>query len=50
MRQNVGTEVRRWIGKPTAPPLEGSLAAATGAEIDEISHVLSRLTFGRAAG
>jgi len=48
--KNMGMEMRRWIGKPTAPPLEGSLAAATGAEIDEISHVLSRLTFGPRPG
>ena len=40
------TDVRRWLGKPTAPPLGKTLTPPGGAEIDAVSHVLNRLTFG----
>jgi uncharacterized protein (DUF1800 family) len=42
--------VRRFIGKPTASPLEGALTAPGAAEIDDVSHVLNRLTFGSQPG
>lgn len=48
--KDVRNAARRFIGKPTAPPLEGSLAAPTATEIDEVSHVLNRLTFGARPG
>ena len=37
---------RRWIGKPTAPPLIGVLTPPSSTELDDMSHVLNRLTFG----
>ncbi|MDB6152675.1 MAG: hypothetical protein JWL90_1128 [Chthoniobacteraceae bacterium] len=40
----------RFIGKPTAATLEGSLQAPVASEIDEVSHLLARLTFGAAPG
>jgi hypothetical protein len=43
-------EVQRWYGRPTHPPLEGPLDAPATAEIDGISHVLNRLTFGARPG
>jgi uncharacterized protein (DUF1800 family) len=46
MRQGV----LRWVGKPTAPPLDGPFDAPMSAAIDEASHVLSRLTFGARPG
>lgn len=42
--------VRRFIGKPTASPLEGPLTAPAASEIDDVSHVLNRLTFGARPG
>lgn len=42
--------VRRFIGKPTASPLEGALTAPAVAEIDDTSHLLNRLTFGARPG
>lgn len=42
--------VRRFIGKPTASPLDGPLTAPAAPEIDDISHVLNRLTFGARPG
>jgi uncharacterized protein (DUF1800 family) len=44
------TDLRRWFGKPTAPPLEGPLDAPPSAEIDAVSHALNRLTFGPRPG
>ena len=44
------SEVRRWIGKPTASVLPTALTAPGAADIDEVSHVLSRLTFGARPG
>ena len=44
------TDLRRWIGKPAAPPLAERLTAPATAEIDEVSHVLARLTFGARPG
>jgi uncharacterized protein (DUF1800 family) len=46
LRENVW----RWIGKPTAPPLEGPFGASRSAAIDEAAHVLNRLTFGARPG
>ncbi|MES2573006.1 MAG: DUF1800 domain-containing protein [Verrucomicrobiota bacterium] len=43
-------ELFRFVGKPAAPPLEGSLEAPQSAEIDEVSHVVARLTFGARPG
>lgn len=43
-------EVQRWYGRPTHPPLEGPLDPPTNAEIDEVSHILNRLTFGARPG
>lgn len=42
--------VRRFIGKPTAPPLPAALAPSGAAEIDAVSHVINRLTFGARPG
>ena len=42
--------MERWYGRPTHPPLDGPLTPPAGAEIDEISHVLNRLTFGARPG
>jgi uncharacterized protein (DUF1800 family) len=47
---DIRNSMRRFIGKPTSPPLEGSLAAPSAAEIDDVSHVLNRLTFGARPG
>jgi uncharacterized protein (DUF1800 family) len=44
------TPLRRWIGKPTHPPLAGLLTAPGSAEIDAASHILNRLTFGARPG
>ena len=43
-------EARRWLGQPTARVLAGSLSAPAAPEIDPISHVLNRLTFGPRPG
>jgi hypothetical protein len=40
----------RWIGKPTAAPLEGPFDAPRATVIDEVSHLLNRLTFGARPG
>ncbi len=48
--QGAREQILRWIGKPAAPPLEGSLQAPASAEIDGISHLLNRLTFGQRPG
>jgi uncharacterized protein (DUF1800 family) len=42
--------IRRFVGKPTASPLDGALTAPTAEGIDDISHVLGRLTFGARPG
>jgi len=47
---DIRNTVRRFIGKPTASPLEGALTAPAASEIDDISHVLNRLTFGARPG
>lgn len=44
------TEARRFVGKPTAPLLPAALAPSDSAEIDLVSHVLNRLTFGARPG
>src|SRR5687768_8390811 len=46
----IRNDLRRLIGKPTASPLNGSLTAPAAGEIDEISHIINRLTFGPRAG
>ncbi|HYR57190.1 MAG TPA: DUF1800 domain-containing protein, partial [Chthoniobacteraceae bacterium] len=43
-------DLLRWYGRPTQPPLEGPLDPPQGAEIDEFSHALNRLTFGARPG
>lgn len=43
-------DLLRWYGRPTFPPLEGPFDAPAGAEIDEVSHLLNRLTFGTRPG
>jgi uncharacterized protein (DUF1800 family) len=43
-------DVKRWWGKPTAPPLADKLTAPAAAEIDAVSHALNRLTFGARPG
>lgn len=43
-------DIRRFVGKPTASPLEGALTAPADASIDEVSHLLNRLTFGARPG
>lgn len=44
------TEAKRWMGKPTAPPLAEKLTAPATEEIDAVSHAISRLTFGARPG
>ena len=48
--RSVRTDLRRWLGQPTAPPLAGSLAAPSSAALDEAAHFLNRLTFGASPG
>ncbi len=43
-------EIQRWIGQPTAPPLEGALDAPQSDALDEASHFLNRITFGPRPG
>ncbi|MBL9203177.1 MAG: DUF1800 family protein, partial [Opitutaceae bacterium] len=43
-------DVRRIIGKPTAPQLPAALAPSESPEIDAVSHALNRLTFGARPG
>jgi uncharacterized protein (DUF1800 family) len=43
-------DARRWFGKPTARVLEGPLTPPAAGEIDAVSHVLNRLTFGARPG
>ena len=45
-----GDEARRWAGLPTHPPLAEDVTPPAGAELDPVSHVLSRLTFGPRPG
>ncbi|MEQ1859633.1 MAG: DUF1800 domain-containing protein [Chthoniobacteraceae bacterium] len=44
------TDIRRALGKPTAPDLDGPLTAPASPQIDDASHVLARLTFGARPG
>ena len=44
------SRIRAWIGKPTRQPLRGPLTPPASAELDAISHVLNRLTFGPRPG
>lgn len=46
----VRNDVRRFLGKPTAPPLAAELTAPQSATLDEAAHFLNRLTFGAAPG
>lgn len=43
-------EVKRRIGKPTMPLLTGTMTPPAAPELDEISHLLNRLTFGARPG
>jgi uncharacterized protein (DUF1800 family) len=47
---DIRNSVRRFIGKPTASPLDGPVTAPAAAEIDDVSHVLNRLTYGARPG
>lgn len=49
-RSDAVTEAKRWLGKPTAPPLADVLTAPKGPEIDRVAHALNRLTFGARPG
>lgn len=49
-RRDLPAEARRWLGHPTAPPLADTLTPPAEPELDEVSHVLSRLTFGARPG
>lgn len=49
-RGDVVTEAKRWIGKPTAPPLAEKLTAPAAEELDAVSHAINRLTFGARPG
>jgi len=48
--RTASTDLLRWYGKPTHPPLTGPLEAPAGAELDAVSHALNRLTFGPRPG
>jgi uncharacterized protein (DUF1800 family) len=48
--RDLALEARRFIGKPTAPPLDGPFTPPAAAEIDEVSHAINRLTFGARPG
>jgi uncharacterized protein (DUF1800 family) len=48
--KEIRRDARRFIGKPTVPPPAGPLLAPASAEIDDVSHVLNRLTFGARPG
>lgn len=48
--RDLSQQARRWVGKPTAPPLEGPLTPSPAVELDEVSHVIGRLTFGARPG
>ncbi len=43
-------DLQRWYGRPTHPPLDEHLDPPASAEIDEVTHVLNRLTFGARPG
>src|SRR6266478_9589344 len=43
-------DLRRWVGKPAAPPLDGALTPPPTGELDAVSHVVNRLTFGPRPG
>ena len=47
---DVLAEAKRWVGKPTMPPLAEKLTAPGAAELDEVSHAIGRLTFGARPG
>ena len=46
----VGDDIRRRVGLPAHRPLDGDLAPPSAPEVDEVSHVLNRLTFGARPG
>ncbi len=48
--RELATGAKRWIGKPTAPPLAGPLTPPTGERLDAVSHAINRLTFGARPG
>lgn len=45
-----GDDVRRRVGLPTHRPLDGDVTPPPAPEIDAVSHVLNRLTFGARPG
>lgn len=48
--KQIRTDFRRALGKPTAPDLGETLTPPASATIDDVSHVLARLTFGARPG
>ena len=48
--REASVDLERWYGRPTHPPLDDPLTAPASGEIDAVSHVLNRLTFGARPG
>ncbi|MEO6246676.1 MAG: DUF1800 domain-containing protein [Opitutaceae bacterium] len=48
--QELAQAARRRLGHPSAPPLGENLAPSSAIEIDAVSHLLNRLTFGPRPG
>lgn len=48
--REISTDARRWLGRPTAPPLSGPLTPPAASDVDAVSHLLNRLTFGARPG
>ncbi|HUR58454.1 MAG TPA: DUF1800 domain-containing protein [Opitutaceae bacterium] len=44
------TNARRWLGQPTAPPLEGLLTPPAASGLDAAAHAINRMTFGARPG
>lgn len=47
---DLSLQARRWIGRPTAPALPSDLQPPANAELDAVSHIINRLTFGPRPG
>ena len=48
--KELADDLRRWMGHPAAPLLEGPFTPPAGDQLDAISHALNRLTFGPRPG
>ncbi len=48
--QQATAELQRWYGRPSHPPLDGPFDPPASREIDAVSHLLNRLTFGARPG